>query len=109
MASDPIEEGREYAAEPCSRHAEGSDGCRECGILDSLQCTIEALDAATTERDRLSDRLDDAYRFILQHADKMTVTDHACAQCVPRGEIVVPGFVCVRHLAEARAREVSRG
>lgn len=41
-------------------------------------------------------------RYIVETAHRMLgrVVDHACAQCVPGGEIVVPGFRCALHLAE---------
>ena len=30
-----------------------------------------------------------------------TTPDHACEQCVPGGDIVIPGFVCGQHVALA--------
>lgn len=41
-----------------------------------------------------------AQRRILQEPHRK---DHACSQCVPDGEIVQPGFVCVYHVALAAA------
>jgi hypothetical protein len=59
--------------------------------------------------------LANARRFLLQLADDEerhigasgTVTirpriwDHACAQCIPDGDLVKPGFVCAVHAARA--------
>src|SRR3990167_3308271 len=36
-----------------------------------------------------------------QEAGDSPITDHACAQCVPNGEIVRAGFICIYHTAKA--------
>lgn len=36
-------------------------------------------------------------QWILAHPSGMR--DHACARCVPGGELVQPGFVCAQHVA----------
>jgi len=36
-------------------------------------------------------------KWIVSH--KPTAPDHACARCIPDGDVVVPGFVCGYHIA----------
>lgn len=43
-----------------------------------------------------------ADRWIDEYGFEMPAKDHACAECVPNGPIVVPGFQCVPHEAMAR-------
>jgi hypothetical protein len=58
-----------------------------------------------------AERLEDAYKHVLAErkrfaqyivvncGGKNRVRDHACAQCFPDGEQVVPFFVCAYHAA----------
>lgn len=47
--------------------------------------------------------LADAYRWIVQHPT-LGAIDHACAECVPGGDMVVAGFRCVPHRAALSGR-----
>lgn len=38
------------------------------------------------------------YKFIVSHADKLS-RDHACKECVPHSDMLVEGFVCIKHEA----------
>lgn len=42
--------------------------------------------------------------LLSHHPDRPPLWDHACAECVPGGPIVKPGFVCVWHEARAALR-----
>lgn len=47
-------------------------------------------------------------REIVLHDDQHHDTDHACAECIPDGESVVPGFRCVPHEARAYLASLSQ-
>lgn len=68
-------------------------------LIQELTTTVLVLYAKLAEAEAARDR---AYRFVRQHP---SLPDHACARCVPDGEIVIDGFVCVQHLAADAANE----
>lgn len=45
-------------------------------------------------------------RWIVMHGNPLG--DHACAQCHPRSDILVHGFVCAYHLAEKIAKHYAQ-
>jgi hypothetical protein len=62
--------------------------CEDGMCPDCANVSVETL---CDERTRLA-------KFI-SNATLRWPKDHACAECVPGGEIVVPGFRCAVHLA----------
>jgi len=59
-----------------------------------------ALEDTRAELARVQKQLDDAHRWVLRRwAHQAPGVDRACAHCVPGGDVVVRGFVCVPHRA----------
>jgi hypothetical protein len=70
-----------------------SAGCSQGAAIDEYRKLLTALDDSRT----LS--LHMAKWIVEHHAHRPFEKDHACARCVPGAESVVPGFVCVLHVA----------
>lgn len=47
---------------------------------------------------KLEMELMDAYRLIVSYKDKL-LPDHACGECVPYSDMLIDGFICVKHEA----------
>jgi len=62
-----------------------------------LQIEPEELLALLRDKSSVIEERDQLARWIVRMGP--TITDHACAQCVPGGEIVHEGFQCTYHLA----------
>lgn len=62
---------------------------------------VDLIKAKDAEIDRLRGVLASADRWIIQRGRDLP--DHACSECVPGGEMVVPGWLCAYHAAKARA------
>lgn len=75
--------------------------------IDRVRLAMLALDGeqadAKSARDALVEALEKLSRQVERHVESCRVwlPDHACAECVPGGEILVPGFRCGRHAAPA--------
>jgi len=67
------------------------------GIYDWQEKHIAEQDARIAE---LTAEVEQMASWIVRHGQK--VTDHACADCLPGGEILVHGFRCGWHAAIAR-------
>ena len=61
-------------------------------LRTQLAAMTARAEAAEQDRDALAQQ-------VRQDAPRTKHVDHACAQCVPGGEIVANGFECVTHLA----------
>jgi ribosomal protein S27AE len=108
------------------RFTHGPGECPECGLYtDAHQIAygtqIECPKRLRAEVDALAARVRGLEGFVrearsvavrlLRHIDHedVRVNDHACARCVPGGEMVIDGFVCDQHQAEDWARALLAG
>jgi hypothetical protein len=80
-----------------------------------VTAVANALATARREAQEATEALGLANRWILQRAEERerdakpwpVVWDHACAECIPGGPLVTPGFRCAVHAARALASPVS--
>jgi hypothetical protein len=92
----------------CGGHTAAAE--EACDFADALMAELdkraEHAERAPPSAELVPDELARAYRYILAHAPP--VEDHACAQCVPGGEMVREDFVCLRHRALAHVGAAER-
>ena len=72
-------------------------------------CTERCLQESIEDNQRLTAELAECRADAEQIAKWMTshsehVTNHACRECLPNGEILIDGFVCAWHKAIARSK-----
>jgi len=100
---------------PCTSGGRCTCDCHDCWVAGRVEaaaafaCAKAEVPAVLELRRELNasgTRLSDA-RVLALHLAKWiadhpsTMPDHACAQCVPGGDITIPGFVCGQHVAQA--------
>lgn len=79
----------------------------------ALEAKCQLLSACLTKADAKQAVLVEALAKLVRQVDRHAASvfgrawmpDHACRECVPRGEIVVEGFRCGLHLARAALKE----
>ena len=100
---------------PCTSGGRCTCDCHDCWVAGRVEaaaafaCAKAEVPAVLELRRELNasgTRLSDARvlalylaKWIADHPS--TMPDHACAQCVPGGDITIPGFVCGQHVAQA--------
>jgi len=67
---------------------------------------LKQISQLQTENERLRDALNDAYKYIHKQG---TLGDWTCKQCRPSSGILVDGFVCQFHKAEAALQDNTAG
>lgn len=82
---------REHAAQAAAVSVDAEEAAEQVRLVEAVEAEIDGLRAALERADRW---------IIARYSHEK---DHACAECVPGGPIVVPGFQCVFHEAVARA------
>lgn len=84
-------------------HATLLEAADEIGELKRHIADVEKAHLGTIQRAAKLDGVDDAlaraHKYIRYQPPGLP--DHACAQCVPGGDIVIDGFVCAWHEAQA--------
>lgn len=73
--------------------------------LTSLSALETELNEALQENKRLREERIDLSKWIVAHKDQSFYGDHACQQCHPYSDMLVPGFVCAYHQAATIAGE----
>lgn len=71
---------------------------------DEIAYAIEKYNAVLAlmlELETAREAMSDAYRWIAREHGSKPVRDHACAECVPGGDMVIAGFACTPHRAIA--------
>jgi chromosome segregation ATPase len=121
-----VEEGQRLAAEVANLRDEvaswrkGTEDAnrisqRERAAADAARADADTLrhvaETVSKRAHELAAKLASAQSWILSAAEKRerrakplpVVFDHACAECIPHGELVKPGFRCAVHEARAAA------